>query len=421
MGENINEEIQMLDDIYYATLVVNEESRGKRPGVLSTVEGPFMDINDENRNTRVYSRSLIENKIIKLPYTQEMMKYKTLLGEGRHPKDRYEIWATEASHSITDLWISDDGKQLMGRADILDTPTGRVIQTLVDYGSTMGISARATGKVIKKDGKFYVDEETYNFKTFDFVTNPGFESARLVPVNESNEDYLESIYSSMRNLIEREDTDSGTLRAIKSILESSEGEVQRDLIGMIESRLVEESDDVESDLLDTIDEMNEDRVNLEEENFRLRLELKEARNQLMARESREYRIINESKQNQDSMGKLLKRKSKIISELMEESEYLSSQVKTLTEQVETYSHENEVLEELVVSLDDANKSLNEDIESLRTNFKSTKISEGKSTLGRSERMKMPMLESLVDNPVSATLEVTNNDENKRLSRMLAKQ
>ena len=121
------------------------------------------------------------------------------------------------------------------------------------------------------------------------------------------------------------------------------------------------------------------------------------------------------------MGKLLKRKSKIISELMEESEYLSSQVKTLTEQVETYSHENEVLEELVVSLDDANKSLNEDIESLRTNFKSTKISEGKSTLGRSERMKMPMLESLVDNPVSATLEVTNNDENKRLSRMLAKQ
>lgn len=140
----------MLDDIYYATLVVNEESRGKRPGVLSTVEGPFMDINDENRNTRIYSRSLIENKIIKLPYTQEMMKYKTLLGEGRHPKDRYEIWATEASHSITDLWISDDGKQLMGRADILDTPTGRVIQTLVDYGSTMGISARATGKVIKK-------------------------------------------------------------------------------------------------------------------------------------------------------------------------------------------------------------------------------------------------------------------------------
>lgn len=431
MEENLNEEIQMLDDVYYSSLTVNEETRGTRPGVLSTVEGPFMDIDDENRNSRVYSRSLIENKIINLPYTVEMMKNKTLLGEGRHPKDRYEIWATEASHNITDLWISDDGKHLMGRADILDTPMGRVIQTLVDYGSTMGISARATGKVIKKNGKFNVDEATYNFKTFDFVTNPGFGSARLTPVNESCEDYLENIYTSMKELVERDDTDFGTLRAVKSILESAEGDSSKELLDLIESKLeVDNSTDRESELEDMVEQVNEEKTSLTEENYRLRYELKEARNQILAYRSREQRLITESSQAKDSMERLVQKKSKIISDLMEESEYLSSQVKILTEQIDTLSQDKEVLEGLVVALDDANKSLNEDIESLRASKQtesSQSISESVNEEQiipevKSERMRVPVLESVVDSPVTATVEgVKKPTESTRLSRILSNQ
>ena len=119
----LNEQV-MLNDIFYSRFVVNEETRGKRPGVLSTIEGPFMEIDTKNRNSRTYSKSLVEDRIINTPYTKEMLANKILLGEGRHPADRFEIWATEASHNITDLWI-DDKNILMGRADILDTPTGK--------------------------------------------------------------------------------------------------------------------------------------------------------------------------------------------------------------------------------------------------------------------------------------------------------
>lgn len=432
MEENtpLTEEVQMMDDVFYSSLVVNEDSRGKRPGVLSTVEGPFMAIDDENRNSRVYSRPLIENRIINLPYTKEMMKYNTLLGEGRHPKDRYEIWATEASHNITDLWISEDGKFLMGKADILDTPMGRIIQTLVDYGSTMGISARATGKVVKKSGKFYVDENTYNFKTFDFVTNPGFVTSRLTPVNESCEDYLENIYTSIRELVEKEDTDSGTLRAVKSILESAEDDKSKEILDLIESKSITEPEtDKVSELEEVIDQINEEKESMTNENYRLRVQLKEANNKILAYQSRESRLLTEATQTKDSMEQLVQKKSRIISDLREESEYLSSQVKVLTEQIEALSQEKEVLEGLVVALDDDNKALNEDIESLRT----SKSVEDNKPLSESnngeqvtpemkpERMRVPILESVVDAPVTATVEgKKKSPESTRLSRILSK-
>ena len=97
--------------------------------------------------------------------------------------------------NITNLWLNEDGTVLLGKADILDTPNGRIIQTLVDYGSSLGVSARASGKVNKVEDRLEVDEESYSFKTFDFVTNPGFVTSRVVEVNESMEDinYLEYI------------------------------------------------------------------------------------------------------------------------------------------------------------------------------------------------------------------------------------
>lgn len=434
-NEFLYEQVQLLDDVHMTTLTVNEESRGKRPGVLSTVEGPFMEIEELNRNTRVYSLSLVENKIINLPYTKEMMTNKTLLGEGRHPKDRYEIWATEASHNITDLWISDDKKMLMGRADILDTPMGRIIQTLVDYGSSIGISARATGKVIKRNGKFYVDEDSYSFKTFDFVTNPGFGKARLEMVNESCEDYLGNIYTSMRDLIESDLTDFGTLNAVKAILESIDSEESKALMEDLNSRLENNgTQDREQELVETIDTLNEVNKSLKEENESLVARLKEANRLLEGYSVRESRLSREFTQKETSLNTLIGKKSEIISDLREESEYLSSQVKILSEQNASLSHDNEVLESLVVSLDTDNKSLNEDIESLREVNKSLEeslnsdsgvsekqtVSEVKEEV-RTERMKAPVLESVVDAPKSVSITDVPKVSNQRLERMFKNQ
>lgn len=226
-----NMALECMDEVYFSKLSILESSRGTRPGVLSTVEGPFLEAGQKNRNVRSYSRSLIENKILNSPYTQELIKNRLLLGEAKHPKDRMEIKIEESSHNITRLWL--DGDILYGQADILDTPAGRVIQTLLDYGSKIGISARASGSVSRSDGENEVDEENYNFKTFDFVPYPSFEKSRLV-MNESVQDANDMLNSLKEAILKI--TDNSGLKIIASILESVEGEEVETLNKMISEK-----------------------------------------------------------------------------------------------------------------------------------------------------------------------------------------
>ena len=228
--------------------VSEEAGKKKRAGVLCTIEGPFMEVEAINQNDRFYTRSLIENKIVNAPFTKTMMANRTLYGEGRHPTDRFEVWCPEATHNVTDLWFSDDGKYLMGRADILDTFVGNTIYKLFLYGSKLGISARAAGKTKKTSKGLEVIEDTYTFKGFDFVTNPGFGSARTAPVNESvsegssfvlDENCInmqESLYNNMKSLIE-DSNDFVALTGMKTLLESVEDDKFDDLLGEVGMKL----------------------------------------------------------------------------------------------------------------------------------------------------------------------------------------
>ena len=184
---------------------------------MCTVEGVGMGpFGETNRNERVYPVEVATEAILQSPYVKEMMKNKTLLGEPHHPKDRNEIWFDQVALSIVDMWMSEDNKYLMIKADILDTEKGRILKTLIDYGSTIGISARASGKTRKKNGKLEVMPEEYHFKTFDAVTNPGFAEARLTPVSEGvNEEF------SVRGVVEKltESSDLATLKSVKQIIE----------------------------------------------------------------------------------------------------------------------------------------------------------------------------------------------------------
>ena len=72
---------------------------------------------------------------------------------------------------------------LWGRFAILDTPTGRILETLVKYGTKLGISARAVADSIQKDGHEVILENSYELITFDAVPEPGFKCARLEQVD----------------------------------------------------------------------------------------------------------------------------------------------------------------------------------------------------------------------------------------------
>ena len=152
----------------------------KTSGVLCTLVGPCMEFGAVNRNNRIYSRKLVEDRILRNPTVQECIKNRSMLGEGGHPENRVDISYPQVGIACKRLWIPDgDGSLLYGEFDVLDTPTGRILNTLAQYGTKLGISARAVADSIQKDGHEVILENSYELITFDAVTEPGFKCARL--------------------------------------------------------------------------------------------------------------------------------------------------------------------------------------------------------------------------------------------------
>lgn len=160
--------------------VVDKDSNSP---ALCIMEGPCMEFDKVNRNNRIYSKKLVEDRILNNQNVQEALKNKCMLGEGGHPETRVEISYPDVALCVEKLWIPDDSKNLLwGRFAILDTPVGHILETLVRYGSKIGISARAMTDATEKNGHEVISETTYDLITFDAVPDPGFKCARLSKV-----------------------------------------------------------------------------------------------------------------------------------------------------------------------------------------------------------------------------------------------
>ena len=192
------------------TISLFEEVKDKPANVLKRIKGIVADFKP-NRNGRVYPRELWE-KVIDSNYVQEMMNSKCLFGEANHPfDDRVEIDLNNVSHCIHNMYI--EGDSVIGELDLLPTPAGEIINTLIDYGSKIGVSSRGAGSVMS-DGS--VDPDDYQFFTFDLVPRPSVEAARPVMVESENmkqdkvltESEIASIVNNYRTLDKRIETKS---------------------------------------------------------------------------------------------------------------------------------------------------------------------------------------------------------------------
>jgi chromosome segregation ATPase len=153
-------------------------------GILRVIKGPVAEWDKLNRNKRRYSEKLWDN-VLDSPYVKEQLKYHTLFGEANHPEDRYEVDFGRVSHSITELWKVPASDQIFATINILDTPLGRILNTLYEAGGIIGYSSRAGGTLHQKKDYVEVDENSYNFITFDAVPFPSVESARPNGIDES--------------------------------------------------------------------------------------------------------------------------------------------------------------------------------------------------------------------------------------------
>ena len=140
------------------------ESKEPRQGCLGSLYGPCADYDHPTRNGNYYSRKLWEN-VFKDEITQEALKDRILLGELDHPQDRLESKATEACIVMTGYDFHDDEGLLYGSFDILNTPNGRILKSLLDYGCKLGVSSRGEADVVTEGDRDIVDEDGF----LDFV------------------------------------------------------------------------------------------------------------------------------------------------------------------------------------------------------------------------------------------------------------
>lgn len=157
---------------------LTEEEKAKRH-ILGRLYGPIADVVRPTRNGRKYSEELWE-KVFDNPIMKEKFRNKVMYGELGHPEDRTEVDMSKVAVCMPEAPKKDRDGHLIGYFDILDTPNGRILKTLCDYGSTLGVSSRGTGDVVEGlDGEEEVDPDTYECECWDIVLVPAVESARL--------------------------------------------------------------------------------------------------------------------------------------------------------------------------------------------------------------------------------------------------
>jgi hypothetical protein len=152
--------------------ILNEETNGVKHMYIS---GPFLQAVDTNRNGRIYSREIIEREVNKF---QSLIESREAVGELSHPES-IEINPDRAAILITELKM--DGNLAIGKAKVLTTPCGKILESLLNDGVRMGVSSRGTGNLT--EGNMVADD--YSLATIDAVYMPSAQVAYADAMYES--------------------------------------------------------------------------------------------------------------------------------------------------------------------------------------------------------------------------------------------
>lgn len=396
---------------------IAESAGSKAKNCLGRLKGICADCVHPTRNGRKYSRELWE-KVIHSDTFNEYLETKTLFGELNHPADRLETDIKEIAISLADIQFADDGT-LIGTFDILDTPNGRILKSLCDYGSRLGVSSRGGGDVVCRDGENYVDEDTYEFVAFDIVGLPAVKSARPAVIEgvehtAKAKTLKESVMSEIENA-----TTKGELLSVKRILENVELPDKESIMASLENKLgTLEGDGIPSKLLEDFDSLLKKVEKLETE----KATLKES---ISAGTTREMKL-KEELEKVKSASQILGDKAKRVGVLERMLKVKESQPKT-----------NPLTEDLNKALTN-NKGLNTKIKVLESNAETLKAekadvdSKYRNTLKENRALKTQIshLNEAIDNrskeflqkadTFNAQMESVKTDYNKKLTEAKAK-
>ena len=135
------------------------------------IEGVFMQAEKKNRNGRVYEKRILESAVGK--YVNEQVSQGRAVGELNHPEGP-TVNLDKVSHKITNLEFQ--GNDVIGKASILKTPMGQIVEGLLEGGVKLGVSSRGMGTLENRRDGAYVRND-FMLASVDIVQDPSAPSA----------------------------------------------------------------------------------------------------------------------------------------------------------------------------------------------------------------------------------------------------
>ena len=157
------------------------------------VEGILATAEVKNGNGRYYARDLWNREMKKY---SELIKQRRAMGELDHPESQV-INLKNVSHIISDYWW--DGDNVMGKIEILDTPSGQILQALIHNNITVGVSSRGMGS-LEQNGNVMEVQDDFELLCWDFVSTPSNPGSYMSVLREGKE-YPITNYSKVNSII----------------------------------------------------------------------------------------------------------------------------------------------------------------------------------------------------------------------------
>lgn len=158
---------------------IHEDAQGNKVEVPSgkkvMMKGILQKADTLNQNGRIYPLNVLDREVRNY---QKFILENRAVGELDHP-DSSVVNLKNVSHVIREAYIENG--TVIGTIEVLGkTPSGAILQGLVEHGIKLGISSRGVGST-RKQGEYYVVQDDFQLICWDMVSEPSTPGAFMIP------------------------------------------------------------------------------------------------------------------------------------------------------------------------------------------------------------------------------------------------
>ena len=151
-----------------------KEARESNDGKI-VMKGILQKADTLNQNGRIYPHNVLDREVRNY---QKFIIENRAMGELDHPETSV-VNLKNVSHIVKEAYVDESGT-VFGTVEILNTPSGLILQSLIESNVKLGISSRGVGST-RKQGDYYVVQDDFQLICWDFVSEPSTPGAFMLP------------------------------------------------------------------------------------------------------------------------------------------------------------------------------------------------------------------------------------------------